>query len=169
MNDVFVMQHVASIVAIYLEHNIVSPVVLPRLVADVKSALMSAPAPMSDVMSGVFEPEDRFSPEVGNGQEPERCKTPAIPIDGSVCSDHLLCIECGNPFTSLKRHLQACHKLTPDEYRAKWNLPADYPMVSEGYSKSRSKLAKKSGFGGRTAKKEADIIPAKTSRGNGKR
>jgi MucR family transcriptional regulator, transcriptional regulator of exopolysaccharide biosynthesis len=71
---------------------------------------------------------------------------PAVPVDQSISPDYLTCLEDGLQFKSLKRHL-GMHGLTPDEYRSKWGLPNDYPMVAPRYSKARSRLAKKIGLG----------------------
>jgi predicted transcriptional regulator len=72
---------------------------------------------------------------------------PAVPIKKSVTEDHLVCLEDGHKFKSLKRHLRTDHGLSPETYRAKWQLPQDYPMVAPAYAKARSELAKKSGLG----------------------
>jgi predicted transcriptional regulator len=72
---------------------------------------------------------------------------PAVPVHLSIEEDHLICLEDGLRFKSLKRHLRARYDLTPEEYREKWNLPPDYPMVAPGYSRTRSKLARASGLG----------------------
>jgi MucR family transcriptional regulator, transcriptional regulator of exopolysaccharide biosynthesis len=71
---------------------------------------------------------------------------PAVPVDQSISPDYLTCLEDGLQFKSLKRHL-GIHGLSPDEYRSKWGLPNDYPMVAPKYSKARSRLAKKIGLG----------------------
>ena len=73
-------------------------------------------------------------------------KEPAVPVDESISPDYLTCLEDGQQFKSLKRHL-GMHGLTPDEYRAKWGLAKDYPMVAPKYAKARSRLAKKIGLG----------------------
>ena len=65
-----------------------------------------------------------------------------MPIADSVTEDHIICLEDGKPFKSLKRHLRTHYDLSPDEYRAKWGLPGDYPMVAPNYAKARSRLAK---------------------------
>jgi predicted transcriptional regulator len=77
--------------------------------------------------------------------EPE-VLTPAVPIRKSINPDFLVCLDDGRKFKSLKRHL-ASLGMTPDQYRAKWNLPADYPMVASNYAATRSALAKKIGLG----------------------
>jgi len=81
--------------------------------------------------------------------EPENRQEPAVPIETSVSEDVIICLEDGLPFKSLKRHLRTKYDLTPDAYREKWGLPADYPMVAPSYAKQRSKLARESGLGRR--------------------
>jgi predicted transcriptional regulator len=77
-------------------------------------------------------------------------REPAVPIEESVKPDHLVCLENGLKFRTLKRHLAVVHGLTPDEYRARWGLPANYPMVAPNYSRFRSRVARKIGLGGKT-------------------
>jgi predicted transcriptional regulator len=80
--------------------------------------------------------------------EPEPVElTPAVPIRKSVGQDFIICLEDGKRFKSLKRHLRTHYNLTPEEYRQKWGLPADYPMVAPSYAAVRSKLAKDTGLG----------------------
>jgi predicted transcriptional regulator len=78
--------------------------------------------------------------------EPPAGKDPAVPVDESISPDFLTCLEDGLQFKSLKRHL-GMHRMTPDDYRRKWGLPKDYPMVAPKYSKARSRLAKRIGLG----------------------
>jgi predicted transcriptional regulator len=80
---------------------------------------------------------------------------PAIPVEGSVTPDYILCLEDGLPFKSLKRHLRARYGLSPEAYRAKWRLPAAYPMVAPNYARARSDLAKAIGLGRPDADKAA--------------
>jgi predicted transcriptional regulator len=72
---------------------------------------------------------------------------PAVPIKRSITPEYLVCLEDGKKFKSLKRHLRTQYRMTPDQYRAKWNLPADYPMVAPNYAAARSQLAKQMGLG----------------------
>ena len=72
---------------------------------------------------------------------------PAVPAKKSVFPDHIVCLEDGKKFKSLKRHLRSSYDMSPDDYRAKWGLPADYPMVAPSYAAARSELAKKIGLG----------------------
>ena len=72
---------------------------------------------------------------------------PAVPIKKSVTPDYIVCLEDGKKLKMLKRHLKTVYDLTPDEYRAKWNLPPEYPMVAPNYAKARSEMATKLGLG----------------------
>lgn len=79
--------------------------------------------------------------------EPEEQLVPAVPIKKSVQPDYIICLEDGKKLKMLKRHLMTRYNMTPDDYRARWNLPADYPMVAPSYAEQRSSLAKKIGLG----------------------
>ncbi|TIW23553.1 MAG: MucR family transcriptional regulator [Mesorhizobium sp.] len=102
------------------------------------------------------------------GAAPEKSEplNPAVPIRKSVTPDYIVSLEDGKKFKSLKRHLATHHGLTPDEYRAKWGLPADYPMVAPNYAAARSALAKTMGLG-RKPKEPETSAPAKRVRKNG--
>jgi predicted transcriptional regulator len=76
-------------------------------------------------------------------------RTPAVTPRKSITHEYLICLEDGRKFQSLKRHLRTRHNLTPEQYREKWNLPSDYPMVAPAYATARSTIAKKSGLGQR--------------------
>ena len=90
--------------------------------------------------------------DLGKSQEHSaQAVTPAISIKKSVTYDHIICLEDGKKFKSLKRHLKSVYNMSPAEYRAKWNLPSDYPMVAPSYSEKRSSLANKMGLGRNTA------------------
>lgn len=73
--------------------------------------------------------------------------TPAVPVEDSVTPDHIICLEDGKAFKMLKKHLKSKYDLSPEEYRAKWGLPTDYPMVAPNYAAKRQELAKASGLG----------------------
>lgn len=126
-----------EIVAAYVSHNALSATDLPKLLADVYAALMALGSEAASVDS-----------------EPLK---PAVAVRRSITPDHIVCLEDGKKFKSLKRHLMTHHELTPQQYREKWNLPADYPMVAPNYSATRSSLAKTSGLGRKAP-------PAKRSR-----
>jgi predicted transcriptional regulator len=117
----------ASIVSAYVSNNTVPSSEIPALISQVHSALQR-------VSSG----------NVGPSAEPLR---PAVPIKRSVHPDHIVCLEDGKKFKSLKRHLRSQYGLTPEQYREKWGLPADYPMVAPNYAAARSQLAKQMGLG----------------------
>ncbi|MBN8939499.1 MAG: MucR family transcriptional regulator [Rhizobiales bacterium] len=85
---------------------------------------------------------------------------PAISIKKSITSDFIVCLEDGKRFKSLKRHLRTAHGLSPDQYRTKWGLPADYPMVAPNYAAARSALAKSSGLGQQRRKATATVAKA---------
>jgi predicted transcriptional regulator len=72
---------------------------------------------------------------------------PAVPAKKSITNDYIICLEDGKKFKSLKRHLRTQYNISPEEYREKWGLPADYPMVAPNYAKARSQLAKQMGLG----------------------
>lgn len=117
----------ADIVSAYVSHNAVSPTDLTRLIADVHGALRALRSNEAPV-------------------QVEELK-PAVPVRKSVAPDYIICLEDGKKFKSLKRHLRTHYNLSPEEYREKWGLPADYPMVAPSYSATRSKLAKDNGLG----------------------
>ncbi|WP_423140671.1 MucR family transcriptional regulator [Parablastomonas sp. CN1-191] len=85
--------------------------------------------------------------------EPEKMPEPAVSIRSSVKPDHIVCLEDGKKLNMLKRHLSTYHGMTPDEYRARWNLPADYPMVAPNYAEKRRDLAVKIGLGRKPGQK----------------
>ncbi len=117
----------AEIVSAYVSANTVPAEDLPALIRTVHSAL-------KDVSSAVSLP-------AAQGLEP------AVAIKKSVTPDFIICLEDGKKFKSLKRHLRTRYGMTPDEYRTKWGLPHDYPMVAPNYAKERSNLAKRMGLG----------------------
>jgi predicted transcriptional regulator len=117
----------AEIVSAYVSNNSVPASDLPGLLNDVHSALVR-------VSSGVAV------------STPEAAK-PAVPPKKSITNDYIVCLEDGRKFKSLKRHLRTQYNMSPEEYREKWSLPADYPMVAPAYAKARSALAKQMGLG----------------------
>jgi predicted transcriptional regulator len=91
-------------------------------------------------------------------QQEEDVQKPAVPIRKSVTAEYIVCLEDGKKLKMLKRHLSATYSMTPDQYRARWNLPADYPMVAPAYAEKRSDLARASGLGRR--RPEPKPVPA---------
>lgn len=123
----------ADIVSAYVANNPLPPANLPETIKDVHAALL----------------------KLGSAQEAADAddnRVPAVSIRRSVKDDALTCLECGKSFKSLKRHLRTHHDLTPEDYRERWKLAADYPMVSPEYSKSRAEMAKRIGLGRKPAK-----------------
>ncbi|KIZ41846.1 MULTISPECIES: MucR family transcriptional regulator [Rhodopseudomonas] len=120
-----------------------------ELTANIVSAYVSNnPVPASDI-SGLIGQVHAALLRVSNGSaEPavEPVK-PAVPLKKSMTPEYLICLEDGKRFKSLKRHLRTQYKMTPEQYREKWGLPADYPMVAPNYAAARSNLAKKMGLG----------------------
>ena len=122
-----------QIVAAYVGKNAVASADLPSLIGEVHQALLRA---------------------AGNVEVAERDELkPAVPVKKSVTPDYIVCLEDGKKFKSLKRHLRTHYKMSPEEYRAKWQLPHDYPMVAPNYAAARSQLAKKMGLGTRRDEK----------------
>jgi predicted transcriptional regulator len=92
---------------------------------------------------------------------------PAVPVKRSVFADHLVCLECGQKLMMLKRHLRGDHRMTPQQYRDKWNLPPSYPMVAADYAVRRSELAKRLGLGRQPALKQSEPAKKATKSGTG--
>lgn len=118
----------ADVVSAYVSNNSVPMSELPSLLEDIHAAFarlsVGAPVPVA--------------------VEPQK---PAVMPKKSISNDYLICLEDGKKFKSLKRHLRTHYNLSPEEYREKWNLGADYPMVAPNYAKARSQLAKEMGLG----------------------
>lgn len=123
----YLIEMVSDIVSAYVAHNPVPVAELPKLIEKVHACL-------TEIDGG------------GAAEEKTELK-PAVPVRKSVTDDHLVCLEDGKKFKSLKRHLRTRYDMSPDEYREKWGLPADYPMVAPNYAKQRSDLARKMGLG----------------------
>src|ERR1044072_4549951 len=117
----------ADIVSAYVSNNSVSASDIPNLINKIHTALMRVSAGKNDA-------------------QPERLK-PAISVKKSITPDYLVCLEDGKKFKSLKRHLRTQYNMTPEQYREKWGLPPDYPMVAPSYAAARSQLAKQMGLG----------------------
>ncbi len=121
-----------NVVAAHVSNNSVAVADLPRLIREVHDTLAS--------VSGA------------GGREPER-PTPAVAIKKSVTPDFIVCLEDGKKLKMLKRHLKTAYNMTPEQYRERWGLSADYPMVAPNYAKQRSRLAKQIGLGTRARRK----------------
>ena len=127
----------ADIVSAYVSNNSVPSGDLPGLINDIHSALL----------------------RVGGGtvEAPAEAPKPAVPVKKSVTPDYIVCLEDGKRLKMLKRYLRSRYNMSPEEYRRKWNLPADYPIVAPNYAAQRSAFAKKIGLGhidnGRTSRR----------------
>ena len=119
------LEFTTEIVAAHAGNNTVAPDDLPRLIQDVYKTL-----------SGL-----------GSAVPAQERPKPAVAIKKSVFPDYIICLEDGKKLKMLKRHLKTAYNMTPEEYRERWGLPADYPMVAPNYAKHRSNLAKKIGLG----------------------
>ena len=117
----------ATIVSAYVSNNSVPAQELSSLINQVHSALTRVSS--------------------GQGVLPSEPLRPAVSVKKSITPEHIVCLEDGKKFKSLKRHLRTQYSMTPEQYREKWGLPADYPMVAPNYAEARSQLAKQMGLG----------------------
>jgi predicted transcriptional regulator len=127
-NRELLVELTAEIVAAYVGNHVVQANDLASLISDVHSALSNTSTQETPVPA-VEKPK------------------PPVPVKKSVHNDYIICLEDGMKFKSLKRHLMTHYGMTPEEYREKWELPADYPMVAPAYAEARSRLAKEMGLG----------------------
>jgi predicted transcriptional regulator len=132
----------SDVVAAYVANNSLARPDLPALIAAVHSALAGLGRPATPAL-----------------EKPE----PAVPIKKSVTPDYLVSLEDGKKYKSLKRHLSTKYNMTPEQYREKWGLPYDYPMVAPNYAKARSELARSMGLGQKRASKKGARKAAKKS------
>ena len=132
----------ADIVAAHLSNNAVGIADIGPLIANLYAALVALKTP---------------------AEEPAVKQEPAVSVRSSIKPDYIVCLEDGKKLKMLKRHLMTHYQMTPADYRAKWNLPAEYPMVAPNYSETRKVLAQKSGLG-RKARPAVEATPAKPAR-----
>ena len=135
------LELIVGIVSAYVSNNSLRMADLPELIAAVHTSISNLSAPAKDVV--VAKPSE-----------------PAVPIKKSVMPDYIICLEDGKKFRSLKRHIGTAYNMTPDQYREKWGLPSDYPMVAPAYSAIRSKLAKDIGLGQQRTVEAAPVAAA---------
>lgn len=122
-----IMQMTTDIVASFVGHNTIPAETLPDIIRKVHGAVQE--------LAGAAE------------EKPAERPKPAVPISKSITPDHLICLEDGKKLKMLKRYLRTKYEMTPDEYRRRWGLSADYPMVAPSYAKRRSDFAKEIGLG----------------------
>jgi predicted transcriptional regulator len=139
----------ADIVSAFVSNNSVPVAELPALIGNVHAAL-------TGVANAAVE-------------KPQEDLRPAVPIKKSVQPDYIVCLDDGKRFKSLKRHLRTTYNLTPDQYRAKWGLAHDYPMVAPNYAAARSELAKQMGLGARRRKTPEPAPSAAPAKGRRKK
>ena len=136
------LYRVARIVSSYVHHHQVEPGQLSRLIVEVHRALAG----------------------LGHGAAPVPVPQPAVAVRRSVQQDYVVCLECGFRAQMLRRHLQVQHGLSVDEYRARWNLPSDHPVIAPAYSQRRSEMAKGIGLGRRPGPIEPPPTPPRRRR-----
>ncbi len=124
-----------------------SPEGVLRLTAEIVAAHVEHNAVQADALPGLIEKVYQTLRDVGQAPSEAAKPVPAVPIKQSVKTDFIICLEDGKKLKMLKRHLMTAYKMTPAQYRTRWGLPADYPMVAPSYAKVRSSLAKKIGLG----------------------
>jgi predicted transcriptional regulator len=124
----------ANIVSAYVSNNPTPASDIPALIGQIHAALLRVSA--------------------GRAETPLEPAKPAVSVKKSMTAEYLVCLEDGKHFKSLKRHLRTQYNMTPEQYREKWNLPADYPMVAPNYAVARSQLAKKMGLGQQRRRKK---------------
>ncbi|MBA3814207.1 MAG: MucR family transcriptional regulator [Alphaproteobacteria bacterium] len=129
-----VMGLVTNIVSAYISNNTIEPTELPAFVQLVKRSLMSLNSNHSFSLASRSEP--------------------AVPIEDSIQPDYIVCLEDGKRMKMLKRHLKTSYNMTPDQYRERWNLPANYPMVAPSYANKRQAIAKQIGLGRHRSRKQ---------------
>ena len=122
-----ILEMATEVVSAYVSNNQLDVDAVPSLIRSVYNTMLSE-----------ISAEDEAN---------KPAPVPAVPIDQSITEDYLICLEDGQKYKSLKRHLRTKYDLTPKAYREKWGLPADYPMVAPNYSVARSRLAKRTGLG----------------------
>ncbi len=126
-NSTEILKLTAEIVAAHVSNNTLSAAELPQLISQVHNSLS----------------------DTGKASSTEERPAPAVAVKKSVTPDYIVCLEDGKKLKMLKRHLKTSFDLTPEQYRERWGLPADYPMVAPNYAKRRSALAKEIGLGKR--------------------
>ena len=124
--DIF-LELTSDVISAYVANNPVSTTELPSLINEVYAAFKKA--------------ETKPAEDIANKSKP------AVPVKKSMTDDYIICLEDGKKFKSLKRHLRSHYDMSPEEYREKWGLPYDYPMVAPNYAKARSALAREMGLG----------------------
>lgn len=129
----------ASVVSAYVANNAIRAEEVGKLLVEVAAAFRNISRGPSEVSA-----ESARDPNLPHLPPPGK---PAVPIKSSVYPDHIVCLEDGKKLVALRRHLRSAYQMTPEQYRARWGLPENYPMVAPNYAKRRSELARQSGLG----------------------
>jgi predicted transcriptional regulator len=130
-----------------INHEVASTGAILEFASDIVSAYVSNNAIQSGELPDLIRDVHATLAKLGNGGDTGPNKKPAVSIKNSITDEFLICLEDGKKFKSLKRHLRSKYGLSPEEYREKWGLPYDYPMVAPSYARKRSALAKEMGLG----------------------
>jgi predicted transcriptional regulator len=136
-----------------MEDTFLDEETLITLTADIVSAHVSNNHVGVDDVSGLISNVHAALSSLGGGSPSEARPEPAVSVRASLKKDYLVCLDCGQKMKMLKRHLSTEHDLTPDEYRQRWDLSSDYPMVAPGYAETRRDLAVKIGLGRKPGQK----------------
>ena len=146
-----ILKFTKEIIVAHVSHNAVDSESLPTLIRNVHLSLIEARnAAIQRDPAAAAEPAANAQESGGAHEDPATTSpdpVPAVPVSESVTPDHIICLEDGRPFKMMKRWLRATYGMTPEQYRARWNLPADYPMVAPNYARSKSVYAKAQGLG----------------------
>lgn len=150
------IQAATEILVAFLQNATIAPDDLPVLVRKVRAAVEAdltwgAEAPAIDAAPST----DSARTTPASAGEASAKPAPAVPIEESIHRDYIVSLEDGGRYRSLRRHLMSKYGMTPDDYRARWNLPPDYPMVAPSYAEARSNVAKRIGLGRSPAKKQS--------------
>ncbi|WP_421934776.1 MucR family transcriptional regulator [Phenylobacterium sp.] len=158
-----------DILVAYLSNTSVPPADLARLIGDVRAAFegpasVAAPGLLPSTALEAAQTASPKAPASASAGVQAAAPRPAVPIEQSVTDEYVVSLEDGGRYRSLRRHLMAKYGMTPEQYREKWGLPIDYPMVAPSYARERSEVAKRIGLGRPVAK-----APARSRRPSGAR
>ncbi len=137
---------------------------LLSLTAKIVSAHVANNSVDASALASLIQVVHKTLANIGEEEAPVEKLVPAVPVKKSVFADYIVCLEDGKKLKMLKRHLATSYNMTPEQYRERWNLPSDYPMVAPDYAAKRSELAKSIGLGRKPVVVEEAPMPAKRGR-----
>jgi predicted transcriptional regulator len=146
-----------------------SPEIILRLTAQIVAAHVEHNSVQLEALPGLIEKVYQTLRDVGRAPVEQEKPVPVVPVKQSVRPDFIVCLEDGKKLKMLKRHLMTSYRMTPAQYRTRWGLPSDYPMVAPNYAKVRSSLAKKIGLGRKAADSPAKPVAKRRTARNGQR